>query len=426
MPFWYKHLNNEDKSKKSLLDYVTLESNNLIVCQELEFRNFAKFMTIFLFASYLFKEVQLSHRCFYEYIFGNFPQKPYFDLDIPLKKKKTKENENKKEFTPRLGNRTPSPKKEIKQTLTAEEAEMALIELIESILRLYPKIKKTDIMIFNSHGEEKRSYHVVVDNYCFTNSSGNRNFFNEILKTYPEEFKFALDSSMYKSIQAFRMFESHKWGAPERIKKIDYLSKWMHPLENNEDMEISNDHMKYLTFYSSLITNTSYCEILPNYGTMEEKKVFDEVFFEENEILNALLLCAKNEGCNSFENGNFPYSIREVKGGLIVLKRLRPSFCKLCNRSHENENPFLTIKKGDNSVFFNCNRRQDEEKTSILLGYIQIKKEEEVKIEEEEKKEIDIFEKMSKVKRKEKKTKESKIDIIMKIPENNDLKFQIY
>ena len=284
--------------------------------------------------------------------------------------------------------------------------------------------------------KKKRSYHVIIDNYCFTSACGNRNFFNEILKTYPDEYKFVLDSGMYKSIQAFRMFESHKWGAPERIKKIDYLSKWEHPLETDDDVTISKDHLKYLTFYSSLITNTSYCEILPNFGNIEEKKTFEDVVFEENEISNAMLLCAKNEGYDSFEDPTFPYSIREIKGGLIVLKRLRSSYCKLCKRSHENENPFLIIKKSDNSVNFNCNRRQGEKIINLLLGYIQIKKEikeieedngeEEEDIEEEKKEEVSLFDKMSLVKRREKKIKQNDINIIMKIPEINNLKFSIY
>jgi hypothetical protein len=51
--------------------------------------------------------------------------------------------------------------------------------------------------------------------------------------------------------------------------------------------------------------------------------------------------------------------VRERQGGLIILNRLRPSFCKVCEKVHEHENPFLIIHEAG-EVYMDC--RRDSEK----------------------------------------------------------------
>ena len=49
-----------------------------------------------------------------------------------------------------------------------------------------------------------------------------------------------------------------------------------------------------------------------------------------------------------------------------MLKRTRPSRCKICCRIHENENPYLLVVGDEKSVYFHC-RRAPEGK-SLFLG----------------------------------------------------------
>ena len=353
---WYKFLNKgEGNNYNVLLNSSVPDPEKLIVCQELEFRKFAQFSNIYNFSNFLLGEVLPNKRCFYEYIFDELPQKPYFDLDIPITPPK------ELDFVPKLGNKIPDKKPSF--SLTIEEASKALMLLLECIKKVFPKIKNKDILIFNSHGPKKRSYHVIIDNWCFTNSQGNRNFFNKILEHYPDKFKQALDSTMYKSIQAFRIYLCHKYES-DRVKTLDPISLW----ESNNKEDVSDD---FKILEGSLVTNTGYCEILPNFGDIVEKKTFnwDDIHFEDTEIFEALNICARYEKCTSYESKDFPYALKEVKGGLILLKRLRPSYCFLCKRTHDKQDPYLVIKQTDNSVHFGC-RRNEHEGTLLLIGKI--------------------------------------------------------
>jgi len=65
--------------------------------------------------------------------------------------------------------------------------------------------------------------------------------------------------------------------------------------------------------------------------------------------------------------GNFPFIVRDVKGSIISLKRLKPSFCKICERVHEHENPYLLVI--DDNVYFYCRRNTDK---NLPLGKINI------------------------------------------------------
>ncbi len=76
---------------------------------------------------------------------------------------------------------------------------------------------------------------------------------------------------------------------------------------------------------------------------MHEEKGGDDNLASQ-EVEKCLDLCARVlEGLDSFQNPRFPYRLREVKGTLVALNRLRPSSCHACARIHEHENPFLIV-----------------------------------------------------------------------------------
>src|SRR5438874_1104171 len=126
---------------------------------------------------------------------------------------------------------------------------------------------------------------------------------------------------MYKSIQAFRIYGCHKWQST-RTKTLDYTSKWVHPLMLEE--ELSPNHIEFLKLFNSLITNCSYCNSLPIFLDVE-KKTFNTFELEEDTILEALILCAKNEGFETYEDPHFPYSLKTISDNLIALTRNYPS-----------------------------------------------------------------------------------------------------
>jgi len=46
-----------------------------------------------------------------------------------------------------------------------------------------------------------------------------------------------------------------------------------------------------------------------------------------------------------------------IPSGMIMLDRNMPTHCPLCQRSHDYENPFITIRKGD--VYYSCRRSRE-------------------------------------------------------------------
>ena len=49
-----------------------------------------------------------------------------------------------------------------------------------------------------------------------------------------------------------------------------------------------------------------------------------------------------------------------------MLKRIKPSRCKICCRVHEHENPYLLIIGDERKVYFQCRRAPEDRK--LLLG----------------------------------------------------------
>jgi hypothetical protein len=82
------------------------------------------------------------------------------------------------------------------------------------------------------------------------------------------------------------------------------------------------------------VSNTGSCRILEYVEPV--RKVFagmsEDISEEEMEIVKNLYFIT---------NGIF--EILDVKGKLIALKRLQPSYCAICKRDHQNENPYLTM-----------------------------------------------------------------------------------
>lgn len=311
---WYQYLRwkeGRNPDKCLFKGNVKITHKEFIVCQQLEYRHYTVFDNYVKFGQYCRRKVKPSHRCFYEVIPGCGYQKLYFDLDnIP---RECDINALMREFRD-------------------------CIQLVE------PLIESGDIIIFSSHDDEKFSFHVVVDHWCVQNHLENRAFFERFMAIFNPNLGQYLDQSMYKSIQQFRIVDSHKFGS-YRIKIIDGMSEW-------ECVPETPDHHFMLLLGGGAITNTSYCKILPKYGV-----VITRPKFISNEIDVGLIPRIERLVPPEFK-------LIQVHEGVVVLKRLRPSFCAACLRVHNNENPFLTIIH--DTVYMHCRRSHSK----TLLGVL--------------------------------------------------------
>jgi hypothetical protein len=339
---WYSSLKpKEGEEGWSLLAHENILQDTLIVCQHLSNgRSFTAFPNYIDFMTFFRKKVKSTHQCFYEEILENKIQKPYFDIDIEI----TLESST--------------------STLCIEDAITLRDEVCNSIMKEFPLIKETDIMIFNSNSEKKYSYHIIVDNWCVMDHEENRSFYEKVKKNISPKFLTHpfLDHAVYKCKQQLRTYGSHKWGST-RVKVLDPSSKWVPKIK-----PLSENHQFIVVLAASLVTNASYCKILSSLLPPRPKKLIydggDSQYALKREDVTQCIELFKTRGF-------FPFKVLETKGSMILLTRTVAHNCLICKRTHDNENAFLTVNGAQKNVYFHCYRAPEDEdgkKIKLHLG----------------------------------------------------------
>jgi len=365
---WYSHLVSSEKNNEKgapLMTTETLTTDNIIICQQMEYRKFAKFDSIAELINFLFG-AKFSHNCFYEVIRARQAQKWYTDIDITIgesliKNKPLSKPENLSQFIERvnLGEEVEEENQREKFYLPASETPNVVLEVKKAIIQLLPAIKDSDILVASSNSDKKHSYHVVIDNWCLSNNNEAHALYEEIVALLPERYKGALDHRMYKSIQQFRLYGSHKYN-DTRVKTFDEeLSSWKPSIT-----PLNEKHLEMLRLTAFIIMNVANCSYLRSFVKEKPKSLYEKVEsgdLDKDTIKEALqLFREKFEGADVF---NY---LKHTKC-FISLKRLRSSWCETCQRSHEHENPFLLVVGENRHIYFDC-RRAGEDVPKVYIG----------------------------------------------------------
>lgn len=327
-PKWYYYFNK--KGEENLIDQEKgientnllektkhLESDNLLICQELNFRKYALFKNFAEFSKFYHKTPE-EERCFYEMLKIDSPRKPYFDIDL----------DSSKDFD--------------------------IVNFVEVIKRFLGK--KIKILVFTSHTEKKKSFHVVVDNVYFETLEEIRYFYDKISEEVDINQRSFLDKSVYKSVQQFRIIGSHKYykkNTKVLQESLSYNYKIPKRFVGKQIPEFNYN------LSLSLISNTNYCK--PIFGFKRKKEVNTSltqqgVATEEDvtKVLDAFF--------DKYDKARVDFKFLECKENngnlLIVLRRLTPTFCEICERIHENENPFLICVGQYKQIYFYCRRKE--------------------------------------------------------------------
>lgn len=345
----------------------------------------------------LFEE---NNRHFFEIIPSDNFQKIKFDIDI-----------DKKEVF--------SIMKEIHEDFSLIDLDMVnYFEIIENIISVLIKLFKKyylidlclekDVLIYSSHGGDKKSYHIVIDNYSVQSSSESKNIYKLLMKEFEDlskdysptlsddsdrliglvkninkditkipikYYENFIDNSVYKQNQNFRLLGSSKIGKNKRTKIQLLFWKFKGKIIKYDFGEIIGNIddfdkvKKSILFKNSLITYVDECRSLPylldetetNKNNNFQIKNLDHISSEK--VIDLLI--------NYFENlGVSPscFDLNNISNinNFILIKRLEPSYCEFCERVHENENPFVVVNQ-DNNVFYNC-RRRGEGQPSTYIG----------------------------------------------------------
>src|SRR5665647_110986 len=183
---WYYHLISKENG---LLKYENPTEQNIVICHNSGQNLYSLFQDTFEFEKYLY-EIESQHRNYYEIILSNTIQFPRFDLDYP--------DETNEDYTDSKVNK--------------------LIEIVIQILE-EKEIKldlEKDLLIYSSHSQIKKSYHIKINNFVHKNQEEAKYFYDLIKSKLPSNFT-GLDPKVYNSNQQFRIVHCQKSNS-NRIK----------------------------------------------------------------------------------------------------------------------------------------------------------------------------------------------------------------
>jgi hypothetical protein len=218
----------------------------------------------------------------------------------------------------------------------------------------------TDNIIYSDASRKKNnkykiSVHIVLNNVYLKN----RKILKELIKDFKSHLSHdslyynAIDTSVYNQPQLFKCVLSPS--------KDDNTLLLPFNIKNNVIIKYDNEYIidNILDFLvGCYITTDNFIDNTLNYTQITEnsKKITENTYIikgnQKKWILN-----------NNYIKNIYVLRSNYVKNDKIDLIRKNSSYCKLCNRVHENENGFCKIY--ENSIYFYCGRN----KKGICIGY---------------------------------------------------------
>jgi hypothetical protein len=291
-----------------------------------------------------------TNRIFHEFIPEDSKQKPRFDIDVD----REKYEETVKEF-PFLNVLDFVAFGDYIKDITITSACIAMLTL-----GVTPDITK-DFMVFQSHSENKRSYHIIMNRYYHCGWSQAMSFYDICASSSGTGENKALflkfvDRAVLERNKTLRM----NWCIKE--KNGNRRVKMYSPTFNYKMQEYTHVISKkgnvsgHIILAHSLVTFTSESEPfpviklkMPIYERSDDE-IEDNVF---EECKNIISLWDKNK---SFE-------VIDCNNGIINMSRLKVTYCQICNRCH-SRNPFCYIN--DAKLYWHCGRAKGV--YGILIG----------------------------------------------------------
>ncbi len=352
------------QSSRGLCDVITKDElmSKLVICMmnNKGVRLYSYFEDYLGFAMYL-KKFSVEQRSFYEVILGSNSQKPHFDLDLKYK-------DIPDDIKSLISDKSPENILDVVGSVMKNYLIKAIIEVMKDV-GVNLTLEK-DILIYTSHSSEKRSYHIIINNYYHHNNLEAKEFYTRTV-TYLTNLtamndldkamllfileRGCIDKAVYSPCQQFRILGCQKIGSgrPKKFcSTFSYFSdqithKYIRTPEDDIDLQI-------LQLEESLITFTSTAYMLPSFTDELNNKNIIQYGVDDisRELADRCIQALAEYAQISLNSTRFPYKFLDIKGSLILLKRLRASKCRSCNRLHENENPYLIVvpEKDDDST----------------------------------------------------------------------------
>jgi hypothetical protein len=214
----------------------------------------------------------------------------------------------------------------------------AIVAMFERVYEII-LIPDEDILIFRSTGE-KKSYHIIIDGYAFSDNIQCKTFAEKIITILPQYRDF-IDDSVYSTNQNFRIFLSTKVG--QNRYKI-FVRKWY--IDGRKYESYLKDDRNILL--ASLIVNTDNCIRLDNIDVPSLR--VGEGFSVDSGDFGHLM----NIYCDKNNIDRDAFVLRDVRGNMAYFNRQKPTMCPVCERVHDNEN--IRVYIVDSIGYVNCMR----------------------------------------------------------------------
>lgn len=299
-----------------------LKYNKIVICEEYQSKNGEDISRrFFAVNSYIdLGKLILDNKengHFYEVIKGNQMQKIFFDLDMEISE---------------LGTINPYD---------------VLESLIESVIKL--GVNKNSILVCETQCnlKKKYSFHVIILRAVLTCDHARR-FAEMTIEQMHQDYSKFIDKSVYSKNRQLRLVWSSKLRTNSsienpKIKKI-----------NEEYSSCKFYQFEIFNILMTLITNIDGLELFSI--EIKEKKIkkYDLIFKDHHySDIQALI-----PDYATFER---------QEENFVILKRICPSFCVVCQRIHHYENPYLIIRE-DGFVELCCRRSHERVVISKLDG----------------------------------------------------------
>jgi hypothetical protein len=323
---WYNKLvpepHKDQRGKGALLEKE--QAGGFVVAREAgagagagrkQWRQFARFASPDEFYRYQ-TGVPDQERCFYELIFGSRPQRFYLDLDLERDKAAGACFEG----------------------LAAELFEATIAALLEVYAGLGAALEPRDCLVYQSHGPDKFSFHILPGGYYLGSNVEAKAVFDLVRARVPEHLRDFVDTTVYKPHQELRLLGSHKLGS-SRVKRR--VPAFFFRGAEVRGADYGGDALD--EFRDSLVGTTLGTRRLDVGERAAPAALNPAAAALSDAIPPEVVGAVMNLMAEATKEESLPFVLKGQSAPFILLQRVRPSRCRLCERVHEHENPYLFV-----------------------------------------------------------------------------------
>lgn len=288
--------------------------NNLF----LYFSKWSEFMNIY-------EKIPIEERHFYEII--NNECKFFLDLDSKI------DNMKKEEWNIYVNN--------IKKCLKSVIYEITgnKINIIEFESLIFPT-------------EDKYSSHLIINEFRF-NIEQCKRICNIIIDKLDTKTSKIIDNKIYNNWRSLRLQESTKIDS-RRIKKLKIDNQYIDTFNLDGLVTRIDDTISFNISLDNFYKSNKKTNIFDNFKFYNFNKHSDYIVNEED-----VAFIKKNYNklelfVNKFHNCQDVFVTHKIINNMIMYIKKAPYNCNVCNRTHENQNPYIYINHSE--IYFNCRR----------------------------------------------------------------------